>query len=87
MAELKTSKAPKASKTALIQAWVNCCGRSFTAVKISAIAQKIASLSSVQGRRERVREGYKRVQFELRVTDLSAVSADELDEIINHAFR
>lgn len=51
-----------------------------------AIAQQIASLSSVQGRRERVREGFKRVQFELRVTDLSVVSIEELNEIVRKAF-
>ncbi|HCN40526.1 hypothetical protein [Rothia sp. (in: high G+C Gram-positive bacteria)] len=51
-----------------------------------AIARKISSLVSMDNRRERVRRGFKNVQFELKVTDLSSVSSKYLEDIVDKAF-
>lgn len=51
-----------------------------------AIARKISSLASVENRREKVRHGFKNIQFELKVTDLSSVPTDYLEEIVDKAF-
>lgn len=52
-----------------------------------AIAGKIASLSTLPNRREIVRRGFKNIQFELKVTDLSSLTDPQLAEVIGYAFR
>lgn len=52
-----------------------------------AIAHKIASLDSSSSRREIVRNGFKNIQFELKVTDLTSLTNAQLTDVIRYAFR
>lgn len=51
------------------------------------IARKIASLDFSPNRREIVRNGFKNIQFELKVTDLTSLTDAQLADVIRYAFR
>lgn len=51
-----------------------------------ALSRQIAQLPQNGSRRVRAREGMKRIQFELRVTDVEALDERELEELAMTAF-
>lgn len=50
------------------------------------ISNKIASIPTSDHRRKIVRDGLKEINYELRVTDLSRLEIDELDQVLIRAF-